>query len=108
MTLWFYARTSTVLAKREHEIVGRVVVPLGVVSRALQRIERAVDLDRRQHPRRVFQLAVLRQLVGIEHVAPRLVAPAGDADADAACHACTRSSELSCECVGDDLAAGRP
>ena len=69
----------------EDEARRRVVVPGGVILGSLQRIERAVELDRRQGARRVFELPVLRQALGVKRsAAPRRVAPAGDADADCA------------------------
>src|SRR6185295_10715656 len=67
---------------REHEVRGRLVVPGLVVLGPLQRVERAVDLDSGKAPRREFELPAVRQALGIEHAAPRLVAPARDADAD--------------------------
>ena len=53
-----------------------------VALRPLQRVERAVDLDRREPPGGVLELAALRQAGGVEHRAPRRVAPAGDPGAD--------------------------
>ena len=78
----------------EDESGGGVLVPLGVVLGALQRVERAVDLDRGKHARGVLQLLRLRQLLGVEHATPRFVAPAGDADADVACHAAGAASDV--------------
>ena len=52
--------------------------------RALQRIMRAVDLDRVEMPAGVGQLVVLSQPWRIKIAAPAAIPPAGDADADAA------------------------
>src|SRR5258708_35907103 len=65
---------------REDEALGRLLVPLLVVLRPLQRIERAVDLHRREMPGAELELAALRQARGIEDLAPGLVAPAGNTD----------------------------
>ena len=64
----------------EHEVVGRLVMPRLPAARRLQRVERAVELDRRQCARREFEFASLRQVTGIERLAPRRIAPAGNAD----------------------------
>src|SRR6185503_13513796 len=58
------------------------LVPVLVILGALQRIERAVDLDGREMARRELQLAPLRQALGIEDAAPWRIAPPRDADAD--------------------------
>jgi len=65
------------------------IVPSGEVLRPLQRVERAVDLDRLQQARRVCELEALRQRVRIEHATPGRVAPAGNSHADA-CRAFVR------------------
>src|SRR5438045_4159104 len=63
----------------EDEAFRRGVVPGGVILGALQRVEGAVELDRRQRVRRVLELAVLGQALGIKRsAAPRGIAPAGD------------------------------
>src|SRR6185503_4452615 len=80
----------------EDEARRRLVAPGGVIFRPLQRIERAIELDRGKNARSEFQLAALL-VIRIEHAAPRRIAPAGDADADgggrAAWH---RHSSFSC------------
>ncbi|KQV46299.1 hypothetical protein ASC95_27250 [Pelomonas sp. Root1217] len=69
---------------REHETGRGFVMPLGVVLGALERIEGAVDLDGRHHPRSEFELTALGHALGVEDAPPGLVAPAGDADPDVA------------------------
>lgn len=69
---------------REDEIVRRLLPPRLEEFRALQRVERAVDLEAREAPRGVVQLAALRESLRIEHAAPRFVAPPRDADANRA------------------------
>src|SRR6185312_309355 len=64
----------------ENEAVRRLVAPPRVVLGALQRVERTVDLDRRDVARRVLELAPLWQPRWIERSAPGRVAPAGDTD----------------------------
>src|SRR5690606_25121739 len=65
---------------REHEPARRRRVPGGEVGRPLQRVERAVDLDRREALGRVAQLVALSQTTRVEGPAPACVVPAGDAD----------------------------
>ena len=60
----------------EYETGRRFVVPVEPVIRRLQRIERAVQLDAREHVRRVREFALLRQIARIKYAAPRRVAPA--------------------------------
>ena len=67
---------------REHEAVGRLGGPGDVVLRLLEGVEGAVDLDRREVPGRELELTALRQAGGVEHGAPRCIAPAGDPRAD--------------------------
>ena len=71
---------------REDEAVRRLVAPLGPARRLEARIIRAVDFDRGELAAGVFELALLREIVGIEHAAPRLEGPAADADIGLACH----------------------
>jgi hypothetical protein len=59
-----------------------VGAPAPEIGGALQRVERAVDLDRGEETAREFELAPLRQALGIEDAAPAAIAPARDADAD--------------------------
>ena len=66
----------------EYKAVGRIGVPVRVTRRSLQGIERAVELDRRKRARGELEFAPLWQVAWIEHAAPRLVAPTGNADAD--------------------------
>ena len=72
---------------REHEIARRLVVPTLPAGWVLQRVERAVDLDRIELLRGKFQFALVRELVRIEDAAPTGVPPARNADADARGHA---------------------
>src|SRR3954469_20218461 len=69
---------------RINKAARRGVVPRLVVLRPLQRVEGAVDLEGRKMARGELELAPLRQVPGVEDAAPRLVAPARDADADQA------------------------
>src|SRR4051794_8053077 len=55
---------------RERESRRRRVAPAGVALRPLQRIERPVDLDRIELPRRVVELIRLAQPLRIEDAAP--------------------------------------
>ena len=71
---------------REHEAVGRLGAPLGPARRLEARIVGAVDLDRGELAAGIFQLALVGQVLGIEHAAPGLEGPAADADIDLACH----------------------
>src|SRR4029453_1836085 len=66
---------------RVQEARRRGAIPLVVVLGALQRIERAVDLDGREMPRAELELAALWKSLRVPHAAPRLVAPARDPDA---------------------------
>jgi len=70
------------------EILGRGVVPLRVRLRRLQRIERAVDLDRRHLAGRVLEFALLSEPLGVEDAAPGCVDPAGDPDPHRAPDSC--------------------
>src|SRR5262249_4148508 len=65
----------------EDEIVRRLVVPLLPAGWPLKRIKRAVDLDRIELPRGVFQLAFLREILWIGGPTPRFISPTGNADA---------------------------
>ena len=65
---------------REYEIVGRFVVPLGEAGRLLRSVVGAVDLDGRQLAAGEFQFPLLREVFGIEGLAPRLVGPSADTD----------------------------
>ena len=67
----------------EHEARRRLVAPLRIGGRLLCAVVGAVDLDRRQLPAGVFQLAPLHQAARIEVGAPGRIRPAADADADA-------------------------
>src|SRR5688500_8229091 len=82
---------ETAAFEREDEVLRRLVIPLLIVLRALEGIERAVDLDRVEFGGGVFQLALLGQALRIKRPAPWAVAPAGDADADL-CHLRRHSS----------------
>jgi hypothetical protein len=64
----------------KHEVCRRLVAPCVVTFRALQRIKRAVDFDRGKGARGIFEFPPLRESGRIENAAPRLVAPARDAD----------------------------
>src|SRR5690349_3881976 len=58
----------------------------------LERVERAVDLDRRKGARGEFQLAALRKVLRIEHAAPGRVTPARNADTNGCRHDLTAAS----------------
>jgi hypothetical protein len=66
----------------EGEAGRRLAVPGLVVLGALQRIERAVDLDGGEVPAAERELAALGKVLRVPDAAPRLVAPAGDAYAN--------------------------
>ena len=68
--------------EREHEAVRNLPRPIAVGLWRLHAIERAIDLDRRQMLRGIFQFARMRQAFRVEHAAPWFVGPAADADAD--------------------------
>src|SRR5262249_29518874 len=55
---------------------------------------RAIDLDRGQLRGGVGRLLRLRQLLRIEHAAPRLEGPAADADVNVAAHAAVLGGAL--------------
>src|SRR5204863_1640716 len=80
----FHMRDKTAALDREDKIRGRFSVPALEEFRPLQRVMRAVDLDRVDMPAGVGQLVLLAQLPGIKAAAPAAIAPAGDADADSA------------------------
>src|SRR5690606_3395492 len=65
----------------EEEAGRRRVVPAAEAGRALERVERAVDLDAVEPTARVLEFAAARQSGRIEAVVPAPVRPAGDADA---------------------------
>lgn len=77
---------------REDEPVRRLVAPFAPAIRLEGRIIGAVDLDGRQFRRRIFQLALLHQSLGIEDAPPRFERPAADADMDGVGHGSLRSS----------------
>jgi hypothetical protein len=66
----------------EDETVRRLVMPAREGFGALQRVMRAVDLDRVDMPAGIGQLVGLSQLLRVEAAAPAGIAPAGDADPD--------------------------
>ena len=66
----------------EDEVVGRLVMPPRVRRRALEGVERAVDLDGGQPLGGVLELAPVRQTLRVEVTPPSGVRPAGDADPD--------------------------
>src|SRR5262249_9405724 len=68
--------------EREHEIVGRLGRPFAKAIRLLRPVEGGVNLDRGELAAGVFELARLRQPLGIELAAPRLEHPPADADTD--------------------------
>src|SRR5262245_55491249 len=68
--------------EREHEIVGRLGRPFAKAIRLLRPVEGGVDLDGGELAAGVFELARMRQSLGIEFAAPRLEHPAADADPD--------------------------
>src|SRR5712671_2021492 len=68
--------------EREDEVVRSLVVPAVEARRLLRAVESAVDLDRRQQPAGMAELARLRQAWRVEDAAPRRIDPAADPDAD--------------------------
>ena len=67
---------------RKDEVVWRRIAPLREARGALRAIVGGVDLDRRDATAEVLELASVRQASGIEVVAPGLVDPAADTDAN--------------------------
>jgi len=65
---------------RKDKILRRGVGPARKINNrwSLQRVERAVDLDRPENPGRLLQFTRLRQIFGIESPAPALIPPAGN------------------------------
>src|SRR6202012_4490342 len=68
----------------EHEVRRRFVMPLLPSRGRLQRVERAVNLDRSDLARREFEFLALRQSRRIENAPPWRVSPARDSYAQAA------------------------
>src|SRR5690606_13673237 len=66
---------------REDEVVRHVGIPRGIARRSLQRVEAAVQLDRREPFRRVSELPLLGVSLRIELASPSGIAPSRDADA---------------------------
>src|SRR5262245_2460427 len=77
--------------EREHEIIRRLARPFAKALRLLRAGERAVDLDRGQLASGIFELARLRDPLGIELPPPGCEYPAADADTD---HDARRSYEI--------------
>ncbi len=69
---------------REDKRFRGLVMPPGEGFGALQRIMRAVDLDRVDLPAREGQLIGMLQAARIKGAAPAAIVPAGDADVDGA------------------------
>src|SRR5205085_12376377 len=76
-------RGEAVGLEAEHEIVGRLVAPLGEGRRLEGAVEGAIDLDGRELAAGVVQLAAVRQAGRVEIVAPGPEGPAADAHMDA-------------------------
>src|SRR3954449_5350488 len=68
----------------EDETVRRLVMPLREIFGALQRVMRAVDLDRVEMAGGMGELVALAQPLRIKAAAPAAIAPAGDSDPDLA------------------------
>src|SRR5437868_716454 len=79
---------ETAAFDREDKIVGCLVMPAGEEFGPLQRIMRAVDLDRIEMPAGIRELVALAQLFRIEAAAPAGIAPPGNADPDSARAGC--------------------
>jgi len=62
------------------ETIRRFVMPFGEGLRLLGAVKGAVDLDRCELTAGIFELTLLRQIVGVEGSPPRLVSPPADAD----------------------------
>ena len=73
--------------EREDEVVWRLRAPGREALRVLQAIEGAVDLNGGEVLSGKRELSLPRKARGVEPAAPRCIRPAGDADADPACHA---------------------
>ncbi len=75
-----HVRDETPALHREHEIGRRLALPAQKARRALQRVERAVDLDGVEPFGGIRELVRLGEPLRVERRAPRRVAPARDAD----------------------------
>src|SRR5215831_10862800 len=73
-------RDVTAALYREHKTFWRLAVPARKGIGALQRIMRAVDLDRVDLPAGISQLIGMPQPARIERPAPAAIVPAGDPD----------------------------
>src|SRR5438067_5531937 len=62
----FQMRDEAAALDREDKIIGRLVMPAGEEFGPLQRIMRAVDLDRLEVPAGIGELVALKQLVRIK------------------------------------------
>src|SRR5436853_1331884 len=89
------------------ETVRRLVMPARERFGALQRIMRAVDLDRVEMPAGVGQLVGLAQLLRVEAAAPAGIAPAGDADPDPARPPCGGAAHRAPRCRSEEHTSER-
>src|SRR5207302_2956317 len=94
---------ETAALNGEDETIRRLVMPAGEGFGALQRIMRAVDLDRVEMPAGISQFVGLAQLLRVEAAAPAGIAPAGDADADPARPRCGGAAHRAPQCGRDKI-----
>jgi hypothetical protein len=73
-------RDEATALERKHEAFGRRVTPGAVTLWPLQRVERAVHLDRVERAAGKSELLLDPDALGIKNAPPGLVAPARDAD----------------------------
>ncbi len=92
--------------QREDEAVGHFAGPFAKALRLLRAVIGAVDLDRGQLRGGVGQFLRLRELLRIEHPAPRLEGPAADADIDIACVCLGRCLGVGLGCLGGSFGHG--
>jgi len=68
--------------EREHETLRRLLAPLDPAFGLESRVKGPIDFNGGNTPAGVLQLALLRPFFGVEIVAPGLVHPAANPDAD--------------------------
>src|SRR5581483_7123370 len=71
---------------REHESGRGLVAPFRETLRLLRAVESPIDLDRGEPAGGVLQLALVREVGGIESAPPRLIGPPPDPHPDLAAH----------------------
>src|SRR5437870_5399261 len=83
-------------------------MPFAEAFRPLRAVIGAVDLDAGQLRAGVFQLALLREALGIEIIPPLRVDPAADANENAHAPLCARASRGGKTCPAPRPSSARP